>query len=315
VKDPTFSVVIAAYQAAGTIGDAIESALAQTHPPVEIIVSDDGSSDDLDGALAPYRERIVVLRNEHRGPGAARNAALRRATGEFVAILDADDVFEPGRLAALAGLAKSRPELDILATDAVLERVGKDVGRFYREDFRFPEANQRREILRRCFVCAPAVRRARLESVGGFDESWEIAIAEDWDCWLRAILDGARAGFVPEPLLRYRLGETNLTGNPVRSRRARVRVMEKAAARPDLSADERRYLARALAIRRWQLVEAELAEGVATEDRETRGAAFAFAWRRGISMRVRAKAAAYALSPRLTTRALRRRHAIRDGER
>ena len=91
--------------------------------------------------------------------------------------------------------------------------------------------------------------------------------------------------------------------------------MEKAAARPDLSADERRYLARALAIRRWQLVEAELAEGVATEDRETRGAAFAFAWRRGISMRVRAKAAAYALSPRLTTRALRRRHAIRDGER
>src|SRR5439155_20633388 len=136
VKDPTFSVVIAAYQAAGTIGDAIESALAQTHPPVEIIVSDDGSSDDLEGALAPYRERIVVLKNEHRGPGAARNAALRRATGEFVAILDADDVFEPGRLAALAGLAKSRPELDILATDAVLERVGKDVGRFYREDFR-----------------------------------------------------------------------------------------------------------------------------------------------------------------------------------
>jgi len=64
---PTFSVLVAAYQAAETIGEAIESALAQTVPPHEIVVCDDGSTDELHAALAPFRERIVLLRQENRG--------------------------------------------------------------------------------------------------------------------------------------------------------------------------------------------------------------------------------------------------------
>ena len=75
---PSFSIAIAAYQAADTIGETLESALAQTVHPVDIAVCDDGSTDDIGAALAPYRDRIVVVRQENRGEAAAKNAAARQ---------------------------------------------------------------------------------------------------------------------------------------------------------------------------------------------------------------------------------------------
>jgi glycosyltransferase involved in cell wall biosynthesis len=108
---PTFSVAIAAYQAADVVGEAIESALAQTVPPHEVVVCDDGSTDDLDRALEPYRDRIVLLRQRNRGEAAAKNAAARAASGDFVAILDADDVYLPERLEALGRLAAELEEV------------------------------------------------------------------------------------------------------------------------------------------------------------------------------------------------------------
>src|SRR5918995_4101698 len=84
---PTFSAIIAAYQAADFVCDAIESLLAQTLPPIEIVVCDDGSTDDLAGALAPYRDRLVFLRKENGGEASAKNAAAKAASGDFIAIL------------------------------------------------------------------------------------------------------------------------------------------------------------------------------------------------------------------------------------
>src|SRR5436305_1316030 len=92
---PTFSIVITAYQAAGTIATAVESALAQTHPALEVLVVDDGSTDDLAVALAPYAERIRVVRRENGGGAAARNTGAESARGDFMAVLDADDAYHP----------------------------------------------------------------------------------------------------------------------------------------------------------------------------------------------------------------------------
>src|SRR5436305_10109763 len=122
--EPAFSVIVAAYEAAGTIAAAIDSALAQTLAPHEVIVCDDGSTDDLEGALAPYRDQIVLIRQENAGEGAAKNAAARAATGDFVVVLDADDRFLPERLEALCELAVARPDLDIPTTDAFPELDG-----------------------------------------------------------------------------------------------------------------------------------------------------------------------------------------------
>jgi len=127
---PTFSVVIPAYQAAATVGQAIESVLAQTRKPHEVIVCDDGSTDDLLGAVEPYLDRIVLVRRDNGGGAAALNTAIRQATGDFVAGLDADDAYLPQRIEALAELGAMRPDLDILATNMYFERDGQIVGHY-----------------------------------------------------------------------------------------------------------------------------------------------------------------------------------------
>ena len=226
---PTFSVVIPAYQAASTIGQAIESVLAQTRRPHQVIVCDDGSTDDLHGAVEPYLDRIVLVRRENGGGAAALNTAIGHATGDFVAGLDADDAYLPGRIEAVAELAATRPDLDILATNMYFERDGKIVGHMY-ERREFPLEDQRRAILDWCFLFHPAVRRSRLVEIGGFDT--DLRIAYDWDCWLRLILSGSRAGLVEEPLTRYRLVSGSLSDDRPRSLSERVTVLRKASRIP-----------------------------------------------------------------------------------
>jgi glycosyltransferase involved in cell wall biosynthesis len=242
---PTFSIIIPAYQAAGFVAEAIESALAQTWEPHEIMLCDDGSTDDLHGAVEPFRGRIILLHRPHRGAGAARNAGLYAASGDFIVMLDADDVYEPDRLSALGELAAARPDLDILSTDAYLEHSGIRNGRFH-ESTPFAAGDQRLAILDRCFVAWPALRRARVIEVGGFDESGEIAPAEDWDLFARLILSGSKAGIVDQPLMRYRQHPASMTANRARALRSRVAFLEKARLHPSLSAEERHYLERYL---------------------------------------------------------------------
>ena len=86
VAPPRFSIIIPAYQAASFVSEAVESALAQTVAPYEVIVCDDGSTDDLGRALAVYSGRITLLRKEHGGAASARNAAARSASSDFVAL-------------------------------------------------------------------------------------------------------------------------------------------------------------------------------------------------------------------------------------
>jgi glycosyltransferase involved in cell wall biosynthesis len=158
-----------------------------------VIVCDDGSTDDLEAALEPFRERIVLLRKENGGEASAKNAAARAASGEFLAILDADDLYAPERLEALAELAIARPDLDVLTTDALLDLDGRAVRRCYMDQFAFETGDQRAAILRRNFVFGlAAVRRERFLAAGGFDES--LRYATDWDLWVRLILEGARVG-------------------------------------------------------------------------------------------------------------------------
>ena len=110
---PVCSVVIPAFQAAASIGDAVRSVLDQDVPPMEIVVVDDGSTDDVTGALAPFGDAVRLVRIDHGGESAAKNAGVLAARGDWVALLDADDRFLPGRLAALVGLAIARPDLDL----------------------------------------------------------------------------------------------------------------------------------------------------------------------------------------------------------
>jgi glycosyltransferase involved in cell wall biosynthesis len=298
---PSFSVVIRAYQAAAVVGDAVRSALDQTVPAAEVVVCDDGSTDDIEGALEPFHDRIVLVRKENGGAASALNAAVQAATEEFVSILDADDAYEPERLEALGELAARRPDLDILMTDCQLEVDGKAVGRFSTET-PFAADSQDLEILNRCYIAAPAIRRRRVQEQGGFDES--LATGSDWDFWIRALLGGARAGLVDAPLYRYRVREDSVSGPRRESMRARVTVLEKVARDMKLTSKQADALGIALTRNRKRalLTEAEHALRSGAPDKRRR------AWRvaagPGFGPITRLKAAAAALAPRRAARRL-----------
>lgn len=239
---PTFSVVIPAYEAAAFIEMAVQSVLGQTTPPLETIVVDDGSTDDLAATLRRVESRVQVLRIDHAGVAAARNAGIAQARGEFVAFLDADDAYQPRFLEALTALAIARPGLQILTTDCTFEVDGQPHGSFYQSNA-FPALDQRRVIFDRCFLTTQsAVQRENLEEISGFDES--MPLAEDWDLWLRLIVRGARAGLVNEPLATYRLGHRGqATAQRAAALRWRVAVLEKALRSPEITDSERRLIA------------------------------------------------------------------------
>ena len=306
---PTIAVVIAAYQAADTIADAVESVLAQTRQADELIVCDDGSTDHTAAVLAPYRGRITVITQENSGAAAATNAAARAARSDFVAILDADDVYAPERLEAMSQLALARPDLDLITTDVVAEIKGQPIG--YQSDLRpFPAGadEQRAEILRHSFLSCPAIRRNRLLAVGGFDES--LRSAYDWDCWIRLILDGALVGYVDEPLYVYRLGGQSLASDPLTNRRMNVAVLEKLLLDPRLQPNEREGVRAGIRNQERIRLLLELKEAVATGDAAARRIGLRVALGRGFAPASRLKATLSVVAPALSRWLLERRSVV-----
>lgn len=121
---PRVSVVIPAFRAARTIGRAVESALAQGSPAAEVLVIDDGSPDDLAAALAPYGDRVTLVRQPNGGAASARNLGIERASGDFIAFLDADDYWAPRKLERQLALFERHPEVGLVAGQYRMEFPG-----------------------------------------------------------------------------------------------------------------------------------------------------------------------------------------------
>jgi glycosyltransferase involved in cell wall biosynthesis len=306
VPSPRFSIIIPAYQAASFIADAVESALAQTVSPDEVIVCDDGSTDELVEALRPYLGRITLLRKEHGGAASARNAGARSASSEFVAFLDADNVFLPEYLEAVGELAAMRPDLDILTTDAYLELDGQVYGRYYRGKARFIVEDQRRGIIHQHFIFGnAAMRRKALLAVGGYDET--VKVAHDTDLFVRMILGGSRAGLVDEPLCVYRIRTGSLSSSRPRSLRAGVAILERASGHPSLTPGDLRYLNRELADLRMEAELAEAEEALRGFGPHPRRRALRITFGpRGYGLAARMKALAAAFAPGMARRYLER---------
>jgi Glycosyl transferase family 2 len=306
---PTFSVVVAAYNAAGTIAEAVESALRQTLPPLEVIVCDDGSTDRTAAALEPFGDRVTYIRKRRGGVASAWNMALDRAKGEFFAVLGADDAYMPTRLEALTELATARSDLDILCTDAFLELDGQPVSKFG-DDTPFEVADQATAILERCFCVAPAARTRTLIDAGGFDES--LSRGSDWECVIRLLHRQAIAGLVDEPLYRYRFHARSLTADRVRTLRDRVGLLERVGETYNLSERERAALARSVARQRASLALTEAEAALRGGSPDARRRAFLAARTPTVGFRARTAALAAALAPKAARRALERRE-MRSG--
>jgi len=212
---PLVSVVIPAYNAAAYIRDAVDSVLTQTYPNIEIVVVNDGSTDDTAAVARSYGSRVRVFDQENRGIAGARNTGIRHALGSIIALLDADDVWLPERVERCVEVLQSDPNIGFVTTDAylIVEDELTDL-RYYGayQRFPFPErALQLQEIARRNFVFVSVLFDRRLLGVTGsaFDET--LRAAEDFDLWTQFLLAGANARLVPEPLALYRIREDSVS--------------------------------------------------------------------------------------------------------
>jgi glycosyltransferase involved in cell wall biosynthesis len=198
------SVVIPCYNYGRFLGQALRSVLDQTLAPLDIVVVDDGSTDDSRQIAASFGARVRVLAQANQGVSAARNTGIAATNGEYVAFLDADDFWHPHKLAAqIARLAPSGAALVHCATievdgdgrECALVTAGKR-GRPLRE------LALRRDPVILGGGSGAVVRRAALEKVGGFDVA--LSTSADWDMW-RRLLTHFDIEFCPEPLVYYRL--------------------------------------------------------------------------------------------------------------
>ena len=224
------SLVIATFNHGRVLADALDSAVAQTLRGVEIIVVDDGSTDDTPAVLARYAGRIRGVRQPNRGLAAARNAGLAIAHGTYVSFLDADDVMMPTKLAEQVAVLDRAPTVGWTYCDVLIETVTTGAETRASEQFgygaRMLEGWLFPELIRGNFipVIAPLVRRTVLDAVGGFDE--RLTALEDWDLWLRMSLI-AEARYSPAVLVRYRVHPGGMSEDRARMDRNRFYVLDK----------------------------------------------------------------------------------------
>ncbi|MBN2078918.1 MAG: glycosyltransferase [Spirochaetes bacterium] len=195
---PLFSVIIPVYNRHEAARRAVDSVLAQTFGDYELILVDDGSTDDTSRLEEEYRGRIDFIRISHGGVSAARNGGIGRASAPWIAFLDSDDLWLPGKLERQARFIRERPEFLIHQTGETWIRRGRRVNPRRRHLMR--EGRIFIESLELCLVSPSAVVMARelFARHGLFDE--DLPACEDYDLWLRVTKDEA-VGLVPEPMV------------------------------------------------------------------------------------------------------------------
>jgi glycosyltransferase involved in cell wall biosynthesis len=202
------SVIIPTYNYGRFVCEAVESVLNQTHPPHEVIVVDDGSTDDTAQVLKPYSGtgRICYHRQENAGLSAARNAGLSKATGEVLALLDSDDVWHPKKLEYQVAYLESHPECGLVGTAS-----------FRQEPVRWTEIgtpNAKTLPLdvhltgTRFCPSSALLRRTLWEQVGGFDPA--SGGTSDRDYWIRCAAVW-KVAYIEAPLVFYRVHGASMT--------------------------------------------------------------------------------------------------------
>lgn len=205
------SVVITAYNSEAYIADAIQSVLNQSRAVDEIVVVDDGSTDSTRRVIADFAEQgIKVIQQHNMGAGAARNKGIRETSGEFIAFLDADDMWLENKIRLQLEYLTAHPDAALVSGYARWWNV--DSGKAYvRGKMPRNMADMRGEMLVHNVLGNPSmvmIRRAALEKVGLFSE--KIRWGQDWELWQR-VVHFYDAGIVPEPVTVYRWHQHNLS--------------------------------------------------------------------------------------------------------
>ncbi len=228
--DRTVSVMIGVYNGAPYLAEAIDSVLVQTRPALELIVVDDGSTDDSGAIAERYGQPVRCIRQERGGMAASRNRAIREAAGDFFAFLDADDRFPPDKLERQLAVFDADPELDVVYGN-VTEFLSPDLD------------DEARALLRQPTHDLPwptpnlmLVKREAFLRVGLFSTDLKVGIGVDW--YARASELGLKSAVPPVVVLERRLHAEN---NGIRERQFKpqyLHVLKAALDRRRLAADD-----------------------------------------------------------------------------
>ena len=204
---PRVSVIIPTYNCERFIGRTINSALAQTYRDFELIVVDDGSTDGTQSLVAGYGDAVHYVYQSNQGASAARNSALSRAGGEFIAYLDSDDLWSPEKLACQVEYLDAHPTCGFVHTEvSVIDEQDKVLHACFNHDTGriVPQGQCVRDVLLHSHIQTLTVleRRIAFNDVGNFD--LRLPVAQDYLHWILIVLRGYEVGYLSEPLGSYR---------------------------------------------------------------------------------------------------------------
>jgi glycosyltransferase involved in cell wall biosynthesis len=216
---PLVSVVIPSYNRAQYIAETIESVLAQTYPNIEVIVIDDGSTDDTAKVVERFAHQIRYVIQENSERGASRNHGLRLATGEYIAFLDSDDLWLPRMAEQCVDYLEARPDVGVVYADAMqIDDRGNEL-RVLR--VRGPSGQVTDSLLERTFIfmAAHLVRTSAVREIGGFCEDRQLSGSEDWEMWVRLSLR-TRFAYLPNIVGKVRTHPGNTMSDAAAMRRS-----------------------------------------------------------------------------------------------
>lgn len=247
---PKVSVLMPAYNQAAYVAQAIESVFAQTYEDWELIIVDDGSTDNTADVVRRFASSLTYIYQSNRGCPAALNRAFKMSKGQYISILGSDDLLLPRALEILSHFLDANPSIDIVYSDGyVCDEQGNNIGRLSNHRY-MPYG----ETLDSFVVTSPVpgvnsamMRRSRLEKLDGpFDEA--MLGYEDWDLFIRLAALGCRFGYVNELTCKYRIhpGQKTSPASPMAEKRRaslirnRFKVLN-ASFFPRLSKEARRH--------------------------------------------------------------------------
>lgn len=211
-KTPQVSIVIPAYNAMTYFPETLKSVLEQTFQDFEVVIVNDGSSDDVEQWVSQVTDpRVKLVSQQNQGLSGARNTGIAHAQGQYIAFLDADDLWDVSKLEKQVRVLDTEPQVGLVYTwSALIDRHSKPTGRLLKGD---AEGRVWTDLIQQNFVANgsnPMVRRRCFETVGQFD--LELRSNEDHDMWLRIALQYSFA-VVKKPLTQYRILDNSLSKN------------------------------------------------------------------------------------------------------
>jgi glycosyltransferase involved in cell wall biosynthesis len=232
MQRPFISVVIPTYNSENFIAKTLETLYSQTYNNYEVIVSDDGSTDDTVDVVksfflkCPFRKKALLI-NKHEGPGAARNKGIEIANGNWVSFLDSDDLWNHNKLESVVGYILKNHDIDLVCHSLIVEDGSKetlmDPSKYFNNKIDPFLSMYRGNYL---YTSALTIKKSILYQAGLFDN--KLLSAQDYDLWLRlGLINKIKMGFIEDPLSAHIIREGNISSNVERRLQCMLEISRK----------------------------------------------------------------------------------------